>query len=97
MATMASGRYKRFTKKFNIQNLSDLRMSVFDNELLWVLEFLGLIDGDEHEALSTCLTRRNICAHPGDAAPSPENVASFFSDINRHILQNKKLSLAQAI
>jgi len=93
MSAMTSGRYKRFNKKFEIHNLSDLRMSVFDNDLLWVLEFLGLIDGNEHEKLSICFTIRNTCAHPGDAAPSPENVASFFSDINQHVLKNKKLSL----
>lgn len=93
MAAMTSGRYKRFNKKFEIHNLSDLRMSVFDSDLLWVLEFLGVIDGNEHEKLSICFTIRNTCAHPGDASPSPENVASFFSDINVHVLQNKKLSL----
>lgn len=93
MAAMTTGRYKRFNKKFEIHNLSDLRMSVFDNDLLWVLEFLGVIDGNEHEKLSICFTIRNTCAHPGDASLSPENVASFFSDINKHVFQNKKLAL----
>jgi hypothetical protein len=93
MFAMTAGRYKRFNKKFEIHNLSDLRMSVFDSDLLWVLEFLGLIDGNEHEKLSICFTMRNTCAHPGDAAASPENVASLFSDINIHVLQNKKLGL----
>lgn len=93
MSAITSGQYRRFNKKFVIHNLSDLRMSVLDNDLLWVLEFLGVLDGNEHEKLAICFTLRNTCAHPGDTSPSPENVISFFSDINQHIFQNTKLSL----
>jgi hypothetical protein len=93
MAAISTGRYKRFNKKFDIQNLSDLRMTVFDNDLLWILEFLGLIDGNEHEKLEICFTMRNTCAHPGEAKFSPENVASFFSDLDTLIFNNSKFLL----
>lgn len=93
MATISTGRYKRFNKKYDIHNLSELRMTVFDNDLLWILEFLGLIDGNEHEKFEICFTIRNTCAHPGDSKPTIENVISFFSDLNQLVFQNKKLSL----
>lgn len=90
MCAITSGRYKRFNKKFEIQNLSDLRMSVFDNDLLWVLEFLGLMDGNEHEKLEICFTMRNTCAHPGEAKYSSENLASFFSDLDGLVFNNPR-------
>jgi hypothetical protein len=93
MSTLSKGRYKQFNKKFNIQNLSDLRMSVFDNDLLWVLEFLGLIDGNEHKKLEICFTLRTTCAHPGEAKFSPENIASFFSDLDSLVFRNQKFKL----
>jgi len=93
MSAISTGRYKRFNKKFDIKNLSDLRMTVFDNDLLWIFEFLGLIDGNEHEKLEICFTMRNICAHPGEAKLSPENVKSFFSDLDTLIFNNPKFVL----
>jgi hypothetical protein len=93
MSAIQTGRYKRFNKRFNIQNLADLRMSVFDRDLLWVLEFLGAIDGNQHERLGICLTVRNTSAHPGEATLSDENVLSFFSDIDSMIFANPEFSL----
>lgn len=93
MSNIQTGRYKRFNKKFEIQNLSDLRMSVFDNDLLWVLEFLGAIDGNQHEKLEICFTMRNTSAHPGEANITDENLLSFFSDINSLIFANPKFAL----
>lgn len=90
MFAIQSGRYKRFNKKFEIQNLADLRMSVFDNDLLWVLEFMGVIDGNQHERLEICFTIRNTCAHPGEATITDENVLSFFSDLDRLVFNNSK-------
>lgn len=95
MSIIQTGRYKRFNKKFEIQNLSDLRMSVFDGDLLWVLEFLGAIDGNQHERLEICFTMRNTCAHPDEATVSDENVLSFFSDIDNLIFTNQKFNLGQ--
>lgn len=96
MSAIQTGRYKRFNKKFDIQNLSDFRMSVFDNDLLWVLEFMGIVDGNEHEKLEICFTLRNTCAHPGNAVVTPENVLSFFSDIDALVLNNPKFTLSLA-
>ncbi len=93
MHAIQTGRYKRFNKRFDIQNLADLRMSVFDNDLLWVLEFLGAIDGNQHEKLEICFTMRNTCAHPGEASVSPENVLSFFSDLDSLVFENTRFVL----
>jgi len=93
MKTIQTGRYKRFNKKFEIQNLTELRMSVFDKDLLWILEFLCHIDGNQHEKLEICLTMRNTCAHPGENLTSDENILSFFSDINNLIFSNPKFNL----
>lgn len=96
MQAIQTGRYKRFNKKFDIQNLADLRMSVFDNDLLWVLEFLTAIDGNQHEKLEICFTMRNTCAHPGEASVSPENVLSFFSDLDSLVFDNTRFILSTA-
>jgi hypothetical protein len=93
MSAIQTGRYKRFNKKFEIHNLSDLRMSVFDGDLFWVLEFLGTIDGNQHERLEICFTMRNTCAHPGDATITDENLLSFFSDIDALVFANPKFAL----
>jgi hypothetical protein len=34
MKSMTEGRFKRFGKSFNVKSLSELRASVFDNDLL---------------------------------------------------------------
>jgi len=94
MCAIQSGRYKRFNKKFEIQNLSDLRMTVFDNDLLWVLEFMGGLDGNQHERLEVCFTMRNTCAHPGETMISDENLLSFFSDLDTIIFTNPNLGQA---
>jgi hypothetical protein len=93
MSLIQSGRYKRFNKKFTVQNLSELRMNVFDNDLLWILEFLGAIDGNQHDRLEICLTMRDTSAHPGESRVSEENVSSFFSDIDSLVFTNPKLKI----
>jgi len=93
MCNLTTGRYKRFSTKYDIQNLSDLRMTVFDGNLLWVLEFMGSIDGNQHERLEICFTMRNTCAHPGETTISDENLLSFFSDIQNIVFNNQRFSL----
>lgn len=92
MAAISTGRYKRCNKKFDIHNLSEFRMSVFDNDLLWVLEFMGAIDANEHERLEICFTMRNTCAHPGKAILSEQNLESFFSDLELLVFRNPKFA-----
>lgn len=90
MANINTGRYKRFNKKFDLHNRSELEMSVFDNDLLWVLEFMNVVDGNEHERLNICLTMRNTAAHPASTGVSEENVLSFFSDLHTLVFSKQK-------
>ncbi len=89
MKDRSFGRYKRFSKKYNIASLSELR-EVFDTDLLWVLEYLGLIDSNQHERLRHCFLFRNNSGHPGEAPITGENLYSFYSDVSHIVLKNKK-------
>ena len=93
MKKITEGRYKRFNKSFSIHTISELRSTVFDTDLLWVLEYWGLIDGNQHERLQACFTMRSNCAHPGEAAMSPENLASFYSDLKNMVFDNPKFNV----
>ena len=93
MKSKGSPRYKRVGKVFSISTLSELRGTVFDNDLLWVLEYWGLIDQNQHDRLSACYVMRNTSAHPGDAKTSEENMASFFSDLKTCVFSNPSFKL----
>jgi hypothetical protein len=58
MTAKTAGRFKPYNKKFSVESLSELQR-VFDTELLWVLEYMGLIDGNEHQRLRHCFDLRN--------------------------------------
>ncbi len=90
MKNITEGRFKRFKKSFHVQSLSDLSATIFDNDLLWVLEYWELIDSNQHERLSICFTMRNNAAHPGEALITEENLASFYSDLKTIIFDNPK-------
>jgi len=89
-----TGRFARFNKEFNVGSLSELSATVFDNDLLWVLEFWGLIDANQHERLQFCFTMRNNAAHPGEAPITSENLASFYSDLDQMVFKNPKFVLS---
>lgn len=91
MASAQIGRFKRFNKVFNIGSLSELG-EVFDNDILWVLEGMGLIDMNQHTRLKACFDMRNNAAHPGEAPTTPYNVMSFFSDLNEIIFKNPRFN-----
>lgn len=93
MKNISSGRFKRFNKSFNVHSLSELRATVFDRDLLWILEYWGLIDSNQHERLSICLTMRNNAAHPGEAPISEVNLASAFSDLKNIVFDNPQFRL----
>jgi hypothetical protein len=95
MQEIKEGRFKRFKKSFNIHSLSELRASVFDTTLLWVLEYWCLIDANQHSRLEICFTMRNNAAHPGDAIVTAPNLASAFSDIKAIIFDNPKFRLTE--
>ncbi len=80
IAGQPSGRFRKFNKSFKVQSVSELRL-VFDSDVLWVLEGMGLIDVNQHTRLRSCFDLRNQCAHPGDAPITEYNLLSFFSDL----------------
>lgn len=93
MAAKQFGRFKPFNKKFKVESVSELRRTVFDTDLLWVLEYLSLIDSNQHERLRYCFEMRNNSAHPGQAPITGENLYSFYSDITNIVLKNMDFSL----
>jgi len=95
MAGKTTGRFKFFTKKYSIQSKSELQ-TVFDTDLLWVLEYLELIDNNQHQRLRHCFEFRNNSAHPGLAPIKGPNLYSFYSDISEIILKNVKFELVSS-
>ena len=95
MNAKKSGRFGRFNKKFDISNLNELKASVFDTDILWILEYWNLITKDEHNRLKHCYTMRCNAAHPGGAKITIENIQSFFSDLASIVFRNPKLSLVK--
>lgn len=92
MASQAKGRYKHFNQRQNIVSLSELR-EVFDTVVLWIIEGMGLIDSNQHTRLRSCFDMRNQCAHPGEAPITEYNLMSFFSDIQKIVLENSTFTL----
>lgn len=93
MKKIKSGRFKRFDKSFDLVSANDLEATVFDNDMLWVLEYWNLIDANQHERLNICFTMRNNAAHPGDATTTEQNLASAFSDIKTMVFDNSNFKL----
>lgn len=86
------GRFKSFNKRHIVTSISELQQ-VFDTDLLMVIEFMELIDSNQHERLRHCFLMRNNSAHPGKAPISGENLYSFYSDITKIVLKNPKFAL----
>ena len=93
MNKITDGRFKRFKKSFAVHSLSELRATVFDSNLLWVLEYWQLIDANQHDRLSICFIMRNNSGHPGEAPVTEENLASFYSDLKAFVFDNPKFKL----
>ena len=87
-----TGKFKRWNKEFNISALSELQ-TVFDPDLIIIIEGMGLIDGNQAQRLETCFQYRNHSAHPGEAPIDDPHVITFFTDINGIILQNPKFAI----
>jgi hypothetical protein len=92
LKNQTSGKFKRWNKEFNVTTLSELQ-TIFDSDMVVVLEGMGLLDGNQAQRLETCFQYRNHSAHPGEAPIEPAHVVSFFTDINMIVLQNSKFSL----
>ncbi|MCH7964578.1 MAG: hypothetical protein IH852_11650 [Bacteroidetes bacterium] len=91
--SQTSGKFKRWNKEFNVTTLSELQ-TIFDRDLVVILEGMGLIDGNQAQRLETCFQYRNHSAHPGEAPVEPVHAVSFFVDINKIILNNANFSLS---
>ena len=93
MASETKGRFKRFNAPQNVQSISDLR-AVFDTQILWILEGMGLIDLNQHTRLRACFELRTQSAHPGDAPVTEYNLLSFFSDLKEIVFKNPRFVTA---
>ncbi|MEE9250348.1 MAG: hypothetical protein V3U93_04395 [Alphaproteobacteria bacterium] len=82
-----SGKFKNWNKEFSISTLGELQ-AIFDTDLIIIIEWLGLIDGNQADRLRTCFQYRNHSAHPGQAPIEDANVVAFFSDITAIVLEN---------
>lgn len=92
MRAQTTGKYKRFNKVYSVQSLSDLR-TVFDSEILLILEAMQLIDSNERTRLVSCFDMRCHSGHPGAAPITKYNVLSCFSDVIEIVLSNPKFLL----
>lgn len=92
MKGKTKGRYKRFSKSFDIGSTAELQ-TIFDTDLLWILEYWGLIDTNEHDRLEICFIMRNNSAHPGEAPITPENLLSFYSDLKTMVFDNDEFKM----
>ena len=94
MGSQQKGRFKRFNKVFNVSSIGDLN-EVFDNDTLWVLEGMQIIDTNQHTRLHSCFEMRCQSAHPGEAPITEFNLLSFFSDLKEIVFDNSKLKMGQ--
>lgn len=93
MKAKTTGRFKPFTKTYTVELISELQR-IFDTDLLFILEYLQLIDSNQHARLRHCFDMRNHSAHPGLAPITGENLYSFFSDVTQIVLKNPKFEIA---
>ncbi|MEQ1850670.1 MAG: hypothetical protein ABMA01_03660 [Chthoniobacteraceae bacterium] len=88
-----SGKFKNWNKEFAVATLSELQ-TVFDTDLIVVLEGMGLLDSNESDRLiRVCFQYRNHSAHPGQAPIEDAHLVAFFTDVAKIALQNPKFTL----
>jgi hypothetical protein len=92
LKNQTSGKYKRWNKEFAITAFGELQTTVFDTDLIIVIEGMGLIDGTQAQRLETCFEYRCHSAHPGDAPISDPHVVVFFNDVVEIVLANPKFA-----
>jgi len=91
LKAQTSGKFRNWNKEFSITTVSELQ-TVFDKDLIVMLEGMGLIEGNQADRLNTCFQYRNQSAHPGDAPIEEPHLVAFFTDINSIVLQNQSFS-----
>lgn len=82
-----SGKFKNWNKEFSVSTLTELQ-AIFDTDLIVIIEWLELIDGNQADRLRTCFQYRNHSAHPGQAPIKDANLVAFFSDITAIVLES---------
>jgi hypothetical protein len=87
------GRFKRFNAEYKVTTLNELQ-EVFDNNLLWVLEGMGLIDANQGNRLHSMFDYRNQSAHPGEAPIGEVHFIALFSDVVDIVLDNPTFALS---
>lgn len=92
LKNQTTGKFKRWNKEFNIASQAELQ-TIFDTDLIVILEGMELIDGNESERLETCFQYRNHSAHPGQAPIESAHVVAFFTDITKILLTNPKFAV----
>ncbi len=88
-----SGKFKFWKKEFSLSTLGELQ-TVFDTDLIVLLEGMELLDSNQAERLRTCFQYRNHSAHPGEAPIEPAHLVAFFTDVSSIILKNPKFLVA---
>jgi hypothetical protein len=92
LKALNTGKYKRWNKEFAITSFGELQTTVFDTDLIVVLEGMNLIDGTEAQRLETAFGYRCHSAHPGDAPIGEPHVVAFFNDVVEIVLANPKFA-----
>jgi len=94
MKNQTSGRFGKWNKAFRVSTLSELQ-EVFDADLVWVCEGMGLLDGNQGDRLrDVCYMYRNQSAHPGQAPIGDAHLVAFFADVSSIILINPSFMIA---
>jgi hypothetical protein len=92
LKNQTSGKFKRFNKEFKISTLGELQ-TVFDTDLVHILEGMQLIDSNQAQRLHTCFQYRCHSGHPGEAPIEEPHLVAFFSDVSNIILTNDAFRL----
>lgn len=84
-------RYRSFSQRYNISQISEMGRRVSDTHLLIMMEYWEYIDSNQCDRLFSCYTMRCNSAHPGEAGITLPNLASFYSDIKTMIFDNPEI------
>jgi hypothetical protein len=92
LKAQTTGKFKRWNKEFSVSTPSELQ-TIFDSDLIILLEGMALIDGNEAARLETCFLYRNQSAHPSAAPIADPHVLAFFTDVVSIVLRNERLEI----
>jgi hypothetical protein len=90
-----TGNAKRWTKGVQAHSQNDL-LAIFDDDLMIVLEGMGLLDENEVKRLRILFQWRCQSAHPAGPYIGDSHVVTFFTDAVEIVLANKKFQITPA-